>query len=144
MAGRRTIASVAGAAAFLLAAAAGATAAVAGGSGSASGTPAGKSTAAQLADPARLIDPDLYAAAIEVRETAHFGSVTVTPVGRSENSAALIASVLQDQDGLEELRAAVRKNGQLMAALKREGVSLIDLVSVTTDQNNNAILFVRE
>ena len=157
MAGRTAIlgAGLAAAALFTLAAHAAARASSPGGQSAAS---AGQSaagsqsavsgatapdTAAQMADPARLIDPNMYATAIEVRETQHFGSITITPVDRSENSKALIRTVMQDQPGIEDLRNAIRANAQLMKALKDRGISVDDVVSVTTDRNDNAIVFVK-
>ena len=149
MAGRRPIlrAALAGATALALLMAAGAEGAAAtGGSGgqSASQGGAGPDAAARAADPAKLIDPDMYATAIEVSQTPHFGSITITPVDKSENSRALVRTVLEDQQGLEDLRSAVRGNSELMAALKGKGVPVGDVVSVTTDQNDNAIVFVKE
>lgn len=144
MAGRRPIAraGLAGAALLVLAMAAGAQGvADAGGSGTSGGTR--PDAAAQAADPSRLIDPNMYATAIEVGETQHFGSITVMPVDKSENSRALIRSVLDDQDGLEALHRAVRGNSQLMAVLTGKGIPAGDVVSVTTDQNDNAIVFVK-
>ncbi len=99
--------------------------------------------AAQAADPAQLIDPDMFATAIEVRETTHFASITITPVDSSENSRALIRNVLQDQQGMEDLHAAIRGNRELMKTLKGKGIPVDDVVSVTTDRNDNAIVFTR-
>lgn len=99
--------------------------------------------AAQAADPARLIDPDMYATAIEVQQTKHFKSITITPLDKSENSKALIRTVLADQSGMEDLRKAVRGNRALMKALEDRGLTAGDVVSVTTDRNDNAIVFVK-
>lgn len=153
MAGRTATlgAALAAAALFTLAVPAGARASLPGGqsAGSAAAGQSAKSggtapdKAAETADPARLIDPNMYATAIEVRETPHFGSITITPVDRSENSKALIRTVMQDQPGIEDLRNAIRANAQLMKALNNRGISVDDVVSVTTDRNDNAIVFVK-
>ncbi len=104
---------------------------------------ADRNTPASAADPSELIDPDMYATAIEVQQTLHFHSIRVVPVDKSENSAALIGAVTRDQPGVEALRQAVRGNGELAGALSSRGLSAGDVVAVTTDRNDDAILFVK-
>lgn len=98
---------------------------------------------AVAADPSKLIDPDPIAVAMELRETSQFSSIVIRPASKSGNSKALIRAVLDDQSGLQALHAAILRNEQLMRTLKSRGVSVNDVLSITTDRNDNAIVFVR-
>lgn len=98
---------------------------------------------AAAADPALLINPDIAAAAIEIGETTHFKAIRIEPVDRSENSKALVRAVLDNASALEDLHEAIRRNTQLSKALSSRDVSVDDVVSVTTDRDDNAIVFTR-
>ncbi|KAJ0336846.1 hypothetical protein COL154_014335, partial [Colletotrichum chrysophilum] len=110
---------------------------------SSSGSGVAQDPGAVAADPSKLIDPDTTAVAMELRESTHFSSITVRPVSKSGNSKALIRAVLDDQSGQQDLHAAIHHNEQLMRTLKSHGLSVDDVVSITTDRNDNAIVFVR-
>jgi hypothetical protein len=99
---------------------------------------------ADAADPSHLIDPNRSAAAIIVRKSPDFASIKVEPVSKSGNSQALIRAVLDHDAGLDALHEAIRGNADMMKALKAQGASVDDVVAVTTDRNNDAIVFTRD
>jgi len=100
-------------------------------------------SSADSADPSKLIDADLTAVSIELRQTPSFSSIVVKPVGKSGNSKALVRILLDDQSGLRDLHAAIRRNDQLMTILRSRRISVDDVVSISTDRNDNAIVFVK-
>lgn len=98
---------------------------------------------ADAADPSHLIDPNRAAAAIIVRNTPDFAAIKVEPVSRSGNSKVLIRAVLDHDAGLDDLHDAIRGNAAMMKVLKGQNVAVDDVVAVTTDRNNDAIVFTR-
>ncbi|TPW26693.1 hypothetical protein [Pararhizobium mangrovi] len=109
------------------------------------GSAASKSSidGAGVADPGQLIDPNLSAQAIAVRETPKFASIKIVPVEQSGNSKPLVQAVMDENAAAETLRDAIRANADLMRYLRAHDVQVSNVVALSTDRNNNAIVFTR-
>lgn len=118
--------------------------AIGAGTASAQTTAATGDDATAAADPAQLLNPDTAASAIEIRETPHFGSIKIRSARQSDDDAAIVRVVLEDTSGLDALRKAIRGNSELMSALAARDKSVDDVISVTTDRNDDAIIFTRD
>ncbi|MGN6551755.1 MAG: hypothetical protein ACTHJ3_17930 [Pararhizobium sp.] len=93
--------------------------------------------------PARLIDPDLIATAMEIDQTKTFAGITVESAAKSGNAAPVIAVVSSNAAGQQRLRDSIARKPKLVQALKAHGHGVADVIAVSMDARNDIVLFTR-